>query len=428
MKSIDIPLQQQEEELLQFVYLMPVAIIKLGLSGDIAMLNPMAVQLLANLDIDPCALDGPQVLDALAPGLGTLWAASDEKLGQICEPLRSSFFADTARAVHLVVRVVRPDQHCTMISVEDVTTTVQRERELYLNRQQLGLVLERIEGYCVAMLDAQGNVTEWNPSIDRMFGASVTERVGRPLAEFLSPTDRSSAFQSFSVVAGRVAEHGLFRCETPLQHTSGQVLRRELVVTPTISADGAVSGYVVVIRDTSEQRHTQQRLFDAAMTDPLTSVLNRRGLQDSLARLPQPVDGARSVASWIMLDVDHFKRVNDTYGHDTGDAVLKHVAALVKTCARGGDIVARLGGEEFLIVLPGISIAPAMAAAERIRARLECAEIRVGSQKIKVTASFGVSMQECGAVAADAMRTADDALYKAKAAGRNRVVAAESTN
>ncbi|MBC7711019.1 MAG: PAS domain S-box protein, partial [Rhizobacter sp.] len=258
MRNSDMPLQQQVEELLQFVYLMPVAIIKLGQSGDIAMLNPMAVQLLADIDIDPCALDGRQVLDALSPGLGALWTGSSDNTGQICEPVLSSFFADSARAVHLVVRVVRPDRHCTMVSVEDVTTTVQRERELYLNRQQLGLVLERIQGYCVAMLDAQGNVTEWNPSIDRMLGASVTDRVGKPLAEFLSPTDRSNAFQHFSVVAGRVAEHGLFRCEAPLQHTSGDVLWGELVVTPTVSADGAVSGYVVVIRDISEQRHTQQ--------------------------------------------------------------------------------------------------------------------------------------------------------------------------
>ena len=428
MKSIDIPLQQQVQELLQFVYLMPVAIIKLGVSGDIAMLNPMAVQLLANLDIDPCALDGPQVLDALSPGLGALWAASGDKTGQICEPIRSSFFADSARAIHLVVSVVRPDRHCTMVSVEDVTTTVQRERELYLNRQQLGLVLERIEGYCVAMLDAQGNVTEWNPSIDRMFGASVTDRVGRPLAEFLSPTDRSSAFQHFSVVAGRVAEHGLFRCETPLQHTSGDVLWGELVVTPTVSADGAVSGYVVVVRDISEQRHTQQRLFDAAMTDPLTALLNRRGLEDSLERLPHSADSSRSVASWIMIDIDHFKRVNDTYGHDAGDTILKHVAALVKTCARGGDIVARLGGEEFVVVLPAIALTPALAAAERIRARIEGADIMVDGQRLKVTASFGVCTQERGTAASEAMRAADDALYQAKAAGRNCVVSCGVTS
>jgi diguanylate cyclase (GGDEF)-like protein/PAS domain S-box-containing protein len=417
---------QQVEELLQFVYLMPVAIIKLGSSGDVQLLNPIAVQLLETLSLNSGLLTGPERMDALSPGLSGIWIAARGRVGLICEPMHHSFRLAGARWLHLVLRVIRPDEACTMISIEDVTTTVEQERELHRNRQQLGFVLERIEGYCVAMLDTAGMIAEWNPSIDRMFGSSATHLVGASVGELLRSPHKVNTSPLFPQMVEVIREQGLFRRETPLKHESGRVIWGELIVTPTVDGAGATSGYVVVIRDVSEHHDARQQLLNEAMTDPLTGLLNRRGLATGLEGLARVPPSSHTIASWIMLDIDHFKRVNDTHGHEVGDMVLKQIAALLTTCSRAGDLVVRLGGEEFVVVLPGVPLTAALATAERYRNRVQISELSVGSQSLRVTASFGVCAQPRDLPWSDALRAADEALYQAKSSGRNRVVAAST--
>jgi diguanylate cyclase (GGDEF)-like protein/PAS domain S-box-containing protein len=421
-------LEQQVEELLQFVYLMPVAIIKLGRTGAVEMLNPMAVQLLESLDIDSGGSTGPAIMDALSAGLSAAWDAALDAVGPVVPPLRTSFRLTDGRPLHLVLRVVKPDERCTMLAIEDVTATVEQERALQRNRQQLGFVLERIEGYCVAMLDDGGQLAEWNPSIDRMFGAEGVGLVGAPLSHLLRPPHEVEGFPPFAEVRESVQRDGLYRREAPVRHVGDKVTWGDLVVMPTVDGDGVTSGYVVVIRDVSEQHGTQERLRIEAMTDPLTGLLNRRGLASNVERLSRAPAGSGTVASWIMLDIDHFKRVNDTHGHDGGDAVLKHVAAMLTAFAREGDVVARLGGEEFVVMLPGAGLAAALAAAERLRARIEQSEPNAGGTPLRITSSFGVAVQHPGTPWGVAVQAADEALYRAKEGGRNRVVAADGAS
>jgi diguanylate cyclase (GGDEF)-like protein len=128
-----------------------------------------------------------------------------------------------------------------------------------------------------------------------------------------------------------------------------------------------------------------------------------------------------------MLDVDFFKKVNDTHGHQVGDEVLKAVAQIVTSSLRTGDVAARYGGEEFVTVLPGSDMEGATLVAERIRSRLEQTEIQTTKGPIQVTASFGVAAvrgPDCRGAAKDLVARADAALYEAKRNGRNRVVAA----
>jgi diguanylate cyclase (GGDEF)-like protein len=162
------------------------------------------------------------------------------------------------------------------------------------------------------------------------------------------------------------------------------------------------------------------------MTDPLTGVLNRRGMTLRLNALASAPSMGDTLASWIMLDIDHFKNVNDNHGHDGGDVVLKQIAALLRSCSREGDIVVRLGGEEFLVVLPGVSHASALATAERLRHLLEVKDLFVGVTALHITASFGVCTQTRDLPWHAALRAADGALYEAKASGRNKVVAVAS--
>lgn len=166
------------------------------------------------------------------------------------------------------------------------------------------------------------------------------------------------------------------------------------------------------------------QLASMVLIDPLTGCLNRRGLDQTLAREMARATRAGSTVSLLALDVDHFKNVNDNYGHIAGDAVLREFGALVKQTARGGDMVARTGGEEFTILLPDTDPEGALHTATRICDTVRSHQFMVNGKRLYLTISVGlVSMARVGSDAASAnlKERADEALYAAKRAGRDRV-------
>jgi diguanylate cyclase (GGDEF)-like protein len=157
------------------------------------------------------------------------------------------------------------------------------------------------------------------------------------------------------------------------------------------------------------------RLSRLAAIDPLTGVLNRRGLDLVLA------EEAQRMASVAMCDLDRFKRVNDDHGHAAGDELLRRVAHLLASVVRGGDGVVRWGGEEFLLVLPGVELGQARRIVERARATVEEDAVVVGGKVLRVTISAGVAERHPGESRDAVIARADEALYVAKNSGRNRV-------
>ena len=159
-----------------------------------------------------------------------------------------------------------------------------------------------------------------------------------------------------------------------------------------------------------------------ARTDPLTGLWNRLHFGEQLQRALVEADTSGEPVSLVLVDIDHFKRVNDSFGHEAGDTVLKHVAKVVQEGVRGGDICVRYGGEEIAMLLGHTTSAEAEEIAERLRARLASAPIRHAGAEITVTASFGVaSYPETVKARAQLFPSADKALYIAKHDGRNRV-------
>lgn len=159
--------------------------------------------------------------------------------------------------------------------------------------------------------------------------------------------------------------------------------------------------------------------------DPLTGAYNRRGLELAVARVEHDVLRHGTPYSVIALDLDHFKRVNDTHGHPAGDVVLRRLAAECRANLRGDSVVARLGGEEFCLLLPGCALDDARAVAERIRHSFETARIQAAGIDISCTVSMGVAQSRAeSADFAGVMQQADVALYSAKEQGRNRVAIA----
>ena len=173
-----------------------------------------------------------------------------------------------------------------------------------------------------------------------------------------------------------------------------------------------------LVARTTQLRNEQDDLRRQAAIDQLTGVLNRRGVEQTLARLGERA--AEGIAL-VMVDIDHFKRINDTHGHDSGDQVLQRVAAVMLQNVRADDILGRWGGEEFVIACVHCSAEHAAQVAEKIRQRIE-GTLFGTRQRIHVTASFGVAGMKGQEDFAETLRRADEALYRAKSDGRNRVV------
>jgi diguanylate cyclase (GGDEF)-like protein len=170
----------------------------------------------------------------------------------------------------------------------------------------------------------------------------------------------------------------------------------------------------------------REALRNQSIIDPLTGLFNRRYLEQTLEReCRRAVRAARPLAV-LMLDVDHFKRFNDTWGHEGGDAVLKELAALLRATFRGEDVACRYGGEEFVLVLADTSLETAHHRAEELRQRVAELSVRLNNQPVgAITASLGLAGLPQHGVAPDSLlAAADQALYDAKHAGRNRVMGA----
>ncbi len=179
-------------------------------------------------------------------------------------------------------------------------------------------------------------------------------------------------------------------------------------------------GFMVLLtqRLVVQLRHVSQR-------DALTGLFNRRAVDIEVQRQWERFQRHHRPFAVLLVDIDHFKRINDTRGHAAGDEVLAQVAALLESHARSTDAVGRIGGEEFVVLLPDVDAAEALRSAERLRVLVEERELRARGEPLTVTVSVGIALARPGDPHAEAMiARADEALYRAKAEGRNRVVAA----
>jgi diguanylate cyclase (GGDEF)-like protein len=233
------------------------------------------------------------------------------------------------------------------------------------------------------------------------------------------------------IVAGRVLGVVSIQSDRPAAYDENErLIFRTLSTYAAIALDNAAAyakleQTVIALRTAQSELARQNEEFARlSVTDALTGVSNRRHLQE---RALSEVDAMRAGSSPVavaIFDIDHFKRVNDSYGHAVGDCVLQLVAEAAKSALRPSDTIARIGGEEFALLLPGTGLAEATAVAERIRANIEHTSVAC-DRGVRVTASFGVAaFEDAGESFEHVLSRADAMLYEAKQAGRNRVRAA----
>jgi len=171
-------------------------------------------------------------------------------------------------------------------------------------------------------------------------------------------------------------------------------------------------------------RDNVQMSIEAAITDALTGLHNRRYMETHVGTLVEQAASRGKPLTVLVLDIDYFKAINDTHGHDAGDDILREFALRIRKSIRGIDLACRYGGEEFVVVMPETDLAVATLVAERLRRRIagEPFPIQQGARSVEVTISIGIAALGGSDNAASVLRRADQALYRAKRDGRNRVV------
>ena len=298
------------------------------------------------------------------------------------------------------------------------------EDRLRESQEVFRAIVENV-GDLVALLDATGKRIYNSPSY-RLFFREEDIQLGSDSFMEIHPEDRERIKTIFRrTVATGVGERGEFRFVLE----DGSIRHIESEGRAIYDAEGKVSKVIVVSRDITERKRMETELLEMATTDFLTGLPNRRQflarLEEEHARM-QRLEGQR--AAVLMLDLDHFKQVNDSFGHATGDNWLKHLAALMRGELRKIDTAGRLGGEEFGTILPGADPTSAEVFAERLRLKVAETPLVLGDQVIRLTVSIGVAaMYPKDANADAALIRADRALYRAKEHGRNRVEVAADT-
>ncbi len=278
-----------------------------------------------------------------------------------------------------------------------------------------------------------------SPAVSRLLGFSVEEMRRMPFRSLIlqtrSVSDGLKTIESFDALESRRKEGDVSKWQADylLQHKDGRHVWVSDVSHPWFDENGNVVGSVGSLRDITDRVEAEKRanaeLNRLANTDALTNLANRREFFGALERELRRIQRSDSELSMLILDIDHFKRINDHYGHDVGDKVLVELSGLLGTVVRDIDLVARIGGEEFGVILPETSSQGAFWVAERIRETVIRHQFALGVDKspLSCSVSAGVATACAGEdmQASDLYKMADTRLYIAKHDGRNQVGADE---
>jgi diguanylate cyclase (GGDEF)-like protein/PAS domain S-box-containing protein len=324
----------------------------------------------------------------------------------------------------------------TLTAFHDITVRKQADEKL----RQLSRAVEQSPA-TIVITDMTGTIEYANPSFSRITGYTLEEALGK------NPRILKSGFtppETITQLWRTISEGKEWRGEFVNRKKNGDLYYESASISPVTDANGSITHFVAVKEDISERKQTEEKtrqaneqlkikleeiqaleaeLREQALRDSLTGLYNRRFLNETLEReLARAVREGYPV-SFVMMDIDHFKKINDTFGHLAGDLVIQNLTSQLKENTRAGDIACRYGGEEFLMVLPNTSIEATLQAAERWRQDFEESKVTFFETEIRATLSLGIATFPVnGTSSREVLAAADKALYRAKAVGRNSVV------
>lgn len=279
----------------------------------------------------------------------------------------------------------------------------------------------------VYMVDRERRISYWNKGAERITGYEATRVIGTRCADnLLNHVDVNGKILctrgcplSKTMMDGEVREAGVY-----LQHADGHRLPVLIRVSPLRDDHGTIIGAVETFSDNSSMIAVTQhvrRLEEAVMLDPLTGIGNRRFIEMRLASSLLESQQYQVPFGVLFIDIDHFKRVNDTHGHEAGDLVLKMVAATMSHSIRSSDHIGRWGGEEFIAIILNIGRARLVKVANKLRLLVSRSRLLSAQTSIRVTISIGATLARGDDTAETILRRVDQLLYESKRGGRNRV-------
>ncbi len=301
----------------------------------------------------------------------------------------------------------------------EVTDRVRAEREAAAASMRAEhIVAGALDG--IVATNEDGRITAFNPAAERIYGYSAAEAIGRDVGDLLIPPAHRREYRDAIAAHLRGEDNFLVgkRVEVLGRRRNGDPFPLELALVDAGADPGRI---VAFLRDVSERRRADDQLRQLAEHDPPTGLANRSVFYEALRQHLELCPPESEGGSLLVLDLDAFKHINDSFGHRTGDDCLRHVADVLRERVRDGDVVARLGGDEFGVLLPGVSTHAARGVALSLLELLRQRPLVVEGRPVRVTASVGVAPLVHGVAPDDMLHTADAAMYEAKQAGRDRV-------
>ncbi|MFZ4540003.1 diguanylate cyclase domain-containing protein, partial [Propionivibrio sp.] len=275
-------------------------------------------------------------------------------------------------------------------------------------------------------MNLQGRFTYVSPSVERLRGYTSAEVMQQTMEQALCPSSIPIATESLgkSIAAMSVGLPFIdFRGELEQPCKNGSTVWTEAITSSMRDSDGKFIGILGVSRDITERKRLEQEVQQLAFYDPLTHLPNRRLFNDRLSQTLARAKRAQTRMALMFIDLDKFKPINDQYGHEAGDWVLHSVARRIESCLRSSDTAARVGGDEFLVLLPDVQTgSDALAVAEKIRIELERPFVTPSKLSLRVSSSIGIAIYPDHAnTEQDLLRLGDRAMYQAKRSGGNTV-------
>lgn len=279
----------------------------------------------------------------------------------------------------------------------------------------------------VYFVDHERRITFWNRGAERLTGFSQSEVIGTLCHDnILNHVDECGLRLcqcACPLVEAMTLDRRVER-EAFFQHKKGHRVPVKISVNPIHDADGRIAGAVEVFGDaraTISLREQLQMMGELALLDPLTRLANRRSIRITLKSRLEEMSRYGTVFGLALIDIDHFKKVNDRYGHEVGDAVLEMAAGTLERNIRPFDRLGRWGGEEFIVIFPKVDALYLSLVCERLRILVERSSLREREEPVSVTVSIGATLARPEDKQGSVLRRADQLLYRSKEAGRNRV-------